>query len=381
MCRRKPSVRRTSDCGCYGSAAYDPAPLTGGQLRELLIGAGRQLSWGLPAVAREVHRWHGKASEIPDIPIRADALHALTRKRGQTDGAALFSILPRAANSHLLRALVSYQILWDFLDNVGERAPTQENGRQLNRALVDALDPARPVVDYYKHHLCSDDGGYLYALVASCRQACSRLPGYALVRDLAVREAKRAEVLAMNHEPDLRRRVAMLQSWARSEFPACGAATWFELSGAASAGLTIFALLALASEERCGEADVALTAEAYFPWPGALATMLDSYVDRREDLEQGAHVYVDYYGGEAIVVRRTGELIQRSLSSVAALPSAHKHFVIIASMVAMYLSKDSARSPELRRSTALIADAGGSLTAALLPVLRLWRVAYRLRSM
>jgi hypothetical protein len=54
--------------------------------------------------------------------------------------------------------------------------------------------------------------------------------------------------------------------------------------------------------------------------------------------------------------------------------------VIAACMVAMYLSKDSARTPAMRPTTDRLSEAGGSLTRLLLPVLRLWRVAYAQRS-
>lgn len=317
---------------------------------------------------------------IPDAPIRHDALDALARKRGQTDGAALFTILPRSRNLALLRALVSYQILWDFLDSVSERHPTQQNGRQLNRALIDALDPSGPLGDYYRHHPWKDDGGYLHALVATCRETCTKLPAYPLVQRVVIREAQRAEVLAMNHELDSQHRVAMLKNWASKEFPAYHEAAWFELSGAASAGLVIFALLALAVDANCSETDVTLTADAYFPWPGALATMLDSYVDQKEDAANGDHIYIDYYESNTLAVERTGELVRQSLLSLGALPGRQKHFVIIASMVAMYLSKNSARAPEMQDSTASIAASGGSLTGMLLPVLRLWRTLYKLRT-
>jgi len=46
-------------------------------------------------------------------------------------------------------------------------------------------------------------------------------------------------------------------------------------------------------------------------------------------------------------------------------------------MVAMYLSKSSAWSPELRGGTLRIARSGGSLTMLLLPVLRAWRICMR----
>jgi tetraprenyl-beta-curcumene synthase len=45
----------------------------------------------------------------------------------------------------------------------------------------------------------------------------------------------------------------------------------------------------------------------------------------------------------------------------------------------MYLSKDSARTPQMRASTRSLAAAGGSLAKLLLPVLRLWRAVYRQR--
>ena len=43
-------------------------------------------------------------------------------------------------------------------------------------------------------------------------------------------------------------------------------------------------------------------------------------------------------------------------------------------MVAMYLSKDSARDPALHATTDSFVRAAGSLTRLLLPILRLWRI-------
>ncbi len=49
-------------------------------------------------------------------------------------------------------------------------------------------------------------------------------------------------------------------------------------------------------------------------------------------------------------------------------------------MVAMYLSKDSARTPPMRIAAKTFTEAGGSLTHILVPILRLWRIAYSQRS-
>jgi tetraprenyl-beta-curcumene synthase len=329
-----------------------------------------------------VRGWRELAREIPDAPIREDALSALGGKRGQTDGAALFSILPRARNPSLLRLLVAYQIIWDFLDSVNERGATsgQANGRQLHLALVDALDPGRPISDYYRHHPWRDDGGYLRTLVTVCRASCARLPSHRRVRQLVVREALRAQILAINHDIDPRNRDTMLEAWAATEFPAGHEASWFELTGAASAALTIFALLVLAGEPACTDDEIARTRNAYFPWTSTLATMLDSYVDQAEDVANGDHIYISHYPTPELATQRICLLVRRGLRDARSLKDGEKHILIVASMVAMYLSKDSALTPAMREATTRILDAGGSLTRVLHPILRLWRTAYGLRS-
>ncbi|MGP0100141.1 MAG: DUF2600 family protein [Solirubrobacteraceae bacterium] len=375
-----PSARRTdAHPTAYRYESSEPAPLSCRQLCALLSCAAREIAWGLPAVAREVAHWRSFAERIPDAPIRHDALSALTRKRGQTDGAALFSILPRARNLQLLRLLVAYQLIWDYLDSIHERSPDEANGRQLHLALVDALRPGSDRADYYRHHPWRNDGGYLAALVEVCRESCRSLPCFDRVQPLVLQEARRAQVLALNHLGPARRDAA-LREWSDHEFPTAQEASWFELSGACSAGLTIFALLALASEPSCDSEEIVRTHRAYFPWASVAATMLDSYVDEPDDAESGDHIYISHYPSSAAATERVAELLQRAMREAAALDGGEKHIVIAASMAALYLTKDSARTPAMRDRTRTLAAAGGSLTRLLIPVLRLWRTAYAVRS-
>jgi tetraprenyl-beta-curcumene synthase len=333
--------------------------------------------WGLSAVAGEVRIWRARAAEIPDPLLRSDALTALTRKRGHTDGAALLWTIPRARDPNLMRLLATYEIIWDFLDCVNERGACagQINGRQLHLALVDALDLTRPISDYYKHNSSQDDGGYLRTLVDVCREGCRMLPSYWAIRPLLVREAIRAQVLAINHDLDSSCRDADLQKWAASEFPDPPQATWFELTGAASASLTVHALLAIGAEPTCREASLARTCDAYFPWISTATTMLDSYVDQVEDVANGDHSYVAHYSTPQLAAGRIRELVERCLTEARALEDGERHTLIVACMVAMYLSKDSAHTEALRETTNSFVRAGGSLTRLLLPILRLWRIA------
>jgi tetraprenyl-beta-curcumene synthase len=338
--------------------------------------------WGLPSVATEVSYWREIADRIPNTSLRADAVDALERKRAQSDGAALFATLPHRRNPAFLRFTVAYQILWDYLDSVSERGATAgiTNGRQLHLALVDALQADSPIRDYYRHNPWRDDGGYLPAIVDACRDYCTQIPGYERVRPLIVQEALRAQVLALNHEPDPSTRDSALQAWAADEFPDCRQAAWFELTGAASAGLAIFALLALACEPSFTDTEIVRTRRAYSPWASAVACMLDSYADYADDIASGDHSYIAHYATPSDAVEQVCRLVRRSLLELNTLRDREKHQLIVASMVGMYLSKDSARTAAMRHGTARIASAGGSLTRSLLPILRLWRVAYALRS-
>jgi tetraprenyl-beta-curcumene synthase len=326
--------------------------------------------------------WRGRALMIPDGPIREDALDSIERKRENADGAALFWILPRRRDPNLLRLLVAYQIIWDFLDSVNERGAHEgtENGLQLHRALVEALDPSTPISDYYRYHPWRDDGGYLRELVETCRDSCSALPSYGCVRPLVVREARRAQVQALNHDTDPSDRDAALRAWVAGEFGEEQRLSWFELSSAASASLAVHAFLALAADPACTDEEVQRACGAYFPWISGAATMLDSYVDQVEDERMGSHRYVDHYGSDALVGERVRTLVTRSVTEARRLRHGHRHAVIASCMVAMYLSKESARTPDLRASTASIVDAGGSLTRILLPILRLWRIVFAHRA-
>jgi tetraprenyl-beta-curcumene synthase len=347
--------------------------------------SARELIWGQRLVSREVESWHARAAQIPNAELRADALGALRRKRGNINGAALFWTLPDRRNPDLLAALVTYEILADFLDCVSERSADLgiANGRQLHLALVEAFDAEGQMSDYYRCHHVRDDGGYVRALVGSCRAHCAALSGYEEARPFLSRAASLSSVLAINHEPDPAQREQALREWDDDrivERPVRGEHGWHERTAGASAWLTVLAILALAAEPRRAAREAARNYAAYLDWIAPAGAMLDSYGDIVEDAASGDHSYIAHYGSVELAVERVGELVRGSRREARALPDGARHAVIAACMIAFYLSKDSVRTPELRRGTRKLRHAGGPLVALLLPVLRIWRAAYRQRS-
>jgi tetraprenyl-beta-curcumene synthase len=358
------------------AAVSDPVPLCAAQLVALALATTRELVWGRRAVSREIRGWRARAARIVDDTLREDALTALTCKRGATDGAALFWTLLPHRDLRVLRLLVAHELIWDYLDCVSERSAEEANGVQLHRAIVESLDPTLPLSDYYLHHPWRRDGGFLVALVETCRSLCRSLPSYDVVRPLVVREAGRATVQGLNHILDPRRRDRALRTWAAMEYPTERRMAWFELTGAASSALAIHALLTLAGESRCSGKEVADVYAAYFPWAALTTVMLDSYVDQHEDVVNGAYSYLAHYTSHDVALSRLHECVGRAARGVHGLPNGHRHAVVIDCMLALYLSNDRARSVDLRASTRSLAEAGGSLTRLLLPILRLWRIRY-----
>jgi tetraprenyl-beta-curcumene synthase len=346
----------------------------------LLRAVFRELTFGLRATSREIARWQALAAGIPDPDLRTDALTALARKRGNVHGAALFWTLPDQRNEDLLRGLIAWEVLADYLDCVSERGATRglANGLQLHLALREALQPDAALSDHYRHHHSGADGGYLRALIERSRASCAGLPSYAEAQAPMLRAARLALVLGINHEPDPARRDAALAAFAQQELPDAGQ-SWFERTAGASAWLTVLAMLAAAareSERRAAALEAERSYAAYLRWISPVGAMLDSYSDIAEDARSGDHSYISHYGSLDAATARLSELIRRSRAEARALPHGRRHELIACCLIAFYLSKDSAREPQLAAHTRTLLHAAGPLTQLLAPALRAWRVAY-----
>jgi tetraprenyl-beta-curcumene synthase len=366
-----------SPLGPDAAAVSSPAPRLVGAVA---ASAARQLGWGLSAVGQEVARWRALAERIPDPVLRADAMSSLA-KRYYVDGAALFWILPARRDRALLSLLVAYQTIANYLDCASERGASHRGaaGTSLMGALVDAVEVDGPVGDYYADHPWRDDGGFLPALVACCRQACATLPNYAVARPLLLEHARLGRALELCHDPVPERRDAALRSLAEEVPTAAVHVPWFERAGSATSLLGVIVLLAVAADPEATAADLRAAVAAYIPWVGALSLMLDSYIDQAEDAATGSWSAIAYYPDPATAGRRVGVLIEQALGEVANLHRGDRHMVIVAAMLAMYLTSDEATAPALKPGTDALRRAGGPLTRALVPALRGWRLLYRQR--
>lgn len=341
----------------------------------------REIGWGLRGVRRELRHWRMLAASIPDPALRLAAVGSLDDKRYYTDGAALFWVLPRRRSRELLALLTTYQTIANYLDYASEAGAARRGGcgESLMMALVDAVDVGGPVHDYYADHPWRDDGGYLRALVQRCRAACAALPRYDVARASLLREARRGRALELCHDPDPRRRDAALQRLATEDLNAVAGAAWFEVAGSATSLLGVIAVLALAADETTTAQDLDAALAVYVPWVGALSLMLDGYVDQADDAVTGSWSAVAYYPDPAVASERIVALMRTALDGVAGLRRGERHTVVIAAMIAMYLTSADATAEPLAACTRGLRQAGGPLTRAFVPALLAWRVLYRQR--
>lgn len=326
-----------------------------------------------PLVARELHRRRTLAARIPDPALRRFALQALDHKQGNIEGAAAFAALvDRRARAAVVRALVACQAICDYLDLLSEQHSRDPllNGYRLHEALIVATNPHEPHRDYYAHHPHGEDGGYLRALVEAAQTALLALPSLRVVGDSLRRSAERIAVYQSVNHGDARGSYEPFERWAeRASVQHCGLCPWETAAGAGST-MAVFALIASAADRGLSK-DAALTIEdAYFPWIGALHSLLDSLVDHDEDIALEGRALVGYYATPAQAAVRMRMITVESLRRAETLPQGRRHALILAAMTSFYLCElQHSTSPYAQLVSPPVLEAIGGLAAPTMLIL------------
>lgn len=329
----------------------------------------------LPLVRRELRHWERQAQAIPDPRLREQAVETLRDERLNAEAAAVFATLvPRARWPVLVPLLVAFQVMYDYLDTVGEEpvADPLRDGLQLHAALAAALDPELPAVDYYAHHPYSEDGGYLDALVTRCRRALPALPAGPIALPHARRAAARCRFGQSYTHAAMQAGDAALARWARGQDRA-GGYRWWEMAAGAISSVGVFALLAAATDPRTTPAEATRVDIAYFPSICALSTLLDSFVDREPDAVTANHSSFGHYATEAEAAERLGSIAVQAASAARGLRHGSRHGAIVAGVVGYYLSAADTDREVGQVIHRALADSIGLTLTGILATMRLRR--------
>ncbi len=312
----------------------------------------------VPLAHRAIARLQRLAERIPDSELRSQALSSLTAKAYHIAGASILATyLPSMAREHYIEIVAPLEAIYDFLDSLCDRHP--ETGpqafRQLHEALFDALDPHRPLHEYYAYGPPGDDGDYLRTLVIRVRSALRCLSDYELLLPY-FREAAAlyADTQTFKHLPNGENERACIE-WHARKGTRFGDLSWWEFGAAAGSQFQVYAPLyaAFCSEfERLGQ-----TYDAYFPAFSALHVLLDSFIDRAEDRAHGELNWMECYPSPQAFVERAATLADRARRAFGnlAMPRAHQFALRI--MALFYLTHPKVDHQQLDHEAMALLDA------------------------
>ena len=259
-----------------------------------------------PLLSRQVKSRQRHARVIPDEALRSIALEVQHTKRGNLEGAAAFAtFVPRAHRRAVIGAQVALQGIYDYVDALAEQ-PSDDpilNSSRLHQALQAALTPNAPHSNYYSHHAHTNDGEYLRGMADACRASLGSLPSHTVIAAPTLRFAQRIIAYQTFNVSSDSGQIALAR-WASSETPGLLDLRWWETAASTGSSLGIFALLALAADPHANAMQAGLIEHAYFPWIGALHSLLDSLIDIEEDAANGQPNLVAHYAStEEVAIR------------------------------------------------------------------------------
>lgn len=320
----------------------------------------------VPRARREIRRWAAAAAAIPDPELRSHATHAIrVDSRNAEAVAALAATAPRRQRRATVELLVTYQLLVDYVDTLGERVCADElqHGLSLGMALVSAVHPASSPVDLDP---LGDDGGYLVALVTSCRSRFRRLPAAEVVAQEAKTAALRcAQALAYTHTATRRATLGELRAWAASANETAEY-SWWEIAAGGNSSIAILGLLAAAADPLTTGRDATVLAASYWPHLCVMSTMLDSLADFERDQASGEFSFVSHYPDARAALDGLTRATQRSLAAVQPLRSSRVHAMVVCGVASYYAAAAAPGSLAAEVSPGVVGQLGRAATPIIL---------------
>lgn len=329
--------------------------------REILF---RYIWHTLPLVKLELKRWKQEARACVDPALGLQAINSISNKDFHCYGGAVFAIAGDGQEKELIKLIVAYQTICDYLDNLCDRNECfdGEAFRQLHMALLDGLQPGKMHSDYYQYYPNQDDGGYLKNLVDECRFYLHKLPSYTSVQSEVLNLAQYYIELQVKKHISLSQREKTLINWAENHITNYPGIYWQEFAAASGSTLALFALLALASHDRIAVPDCRATLDAYFPWICGLHILLDYFIDQQEDRLGGDLNFTFYYVNNEETIQRLKLFIQQSHLHAQQINNSIFAKTVIEGLLALYLSDKKVKSQGYQEMARCLLNESGSST-------------------
>ena len=314
-----------------------------------------------PLVKAELTRWRLQAAACPEKELAFQALASITDKAFHCKGGSIYSLYPGTDQAGLVRFITALQTISDYLDNLCDRAGVYDEAafRQLHTAVTDALDPDRPIADYYACYPLQADGGYLVSLASACRDLVLLLPSYSSVKPEVLELASLYSQLQTYKHLDPAVREEKMLAWTEPYLTGYPDISPWEFAASTGSTLGIFMLCAAASDVNITTQQAAQIRSSYFPYITGLHILLDYFIDAAEDRLHGDLNFIAYYGSAATTRDRLAWFTREAFAAAARLPEPEFHRTVVCGLLAMYLSDPKTnREPENSIKRDLLRQAG-----------------------
>ncbi len=323
-----------------------------------------------PQVHEELRHWTARARKIVSPDLREQALASISAKAFHCEGGGIYSLLAGDRSRDVVRFIVAYQTISDYLDNLCDRGTSldPDDFRMLHASMRDALTPGSGAGsgarsgDYYRYRDDQDDAGYLAALVTTCQEVLAVLPAYEAIAPYLHELVDHYCSLQVYKHVRPEERVPLLQAWFDDQGDSLPPMAWYEFAACSGSTLGIFFLVAQACQEDCTPSLARRIRDAYFPWVQGLHILLDYLIDQDEDRRCGDLNFCSYYPDDREMVARLSHFYRQANLSISALPYAQFHRLITKGLLGIYCSDQKVHAQkDVRMAARHLAPLGGSV--------------------
>jgi tetraprenyl-beta-curcumene synthase len=202
------------------------------------------------------------------------------------------------------------------------------------------------------------------------------IPSIGLSRAVLEQATERCgQAQSHNHAENTGDRARLIE-WSREQVSRCPGYEWWEIAAGGISCLNIHAVVACAADRRLDSRDVEMVEAAYFPSICALSALLDSLADFHIDAKSGNHSFVAHYRDGDRAAERMAAIVGEAQQRTAVLPNSSRHVVVLAGIVAYYISSPSVWSGFPAAAAERLLEAVGPLGSSMWTVMRLRRRAH-----
>ena len=309
----------------------------------------------IPRVRLHLDYWKKRAAAISDPELQRQALASIETKTFHCEGGGLYALLAGAHFDDVIRFIVAFQTISDYLDNLCDRSTSLDpvHFAALHESMLHALTPEARTINYYRFGPEQDDSNYLRDLVRTCQEVLSLLPRYDIIASLLYElEGLYAELQVHKHALS-DERLVRLQGWYDTHKRSLPQMRWYEFAAACGSTLGIFCLVARAFDPSFSAEQARSIRYAYFPWVQGLHILLDYFVDQEEDRLGGDLNFCSFYENSDIMVERLVHIFKEADAAAAELPHRAFHRMVCHGLLAIYLADRKVDRQEKMRSMAV----------------------------